>query len=371
MSQVNPYNILSFFDYRPAFSEPAPLVCGAGLLSFQVNKTTISAVTSFSLFGEDGSETSMDTSLIETTCTSSFGYFATYKATNYPNVPDGKYQFKLVLDSTTYYSWPFCVDSRFNNLFEAITDYSIAQDAPDVYTITIALDAAMQHGRRTMEIDLGDGYVNRSVWVSAGQSKLTITDADGTGTVTATVRISRTVDGASIVEVYNLSFDSADVAGTIAWTLDSTTYNTPESDYHLLTFRNANDITDMRLLYQTGYTQKFWLRGYKRAPQPVKEDRFQTNAKGTPYFNSQTIAERIIMDFAPVPDYLQTVLNALQNHSAITMYDARTGQAESLATARPQFEFTPVEGDVILKGTLSYETNRAFVACEENMEVCS
>jgi len=64
-------------------------------------------------------------------------------------------------------------------------------------------------------------------------------------------------------------------------------------------------------------------------------------------------------------------LNALQNHSSVTLYDTMTGQGTSIATGRPTFEFTPVEADVILKGTFSYETNRAFVACEDNMEVCS
>ena len=76
------------------------------------------------------------------------------------------------------------------------------------------------------------------------------------------------------------------------------------------------------------------------------------------------------MDWEPVPDYLAAVLNALQNHSSVTLYDTMTGQGTSIATGRPTFEFTPVENDVILKGTFSYETNRAFVSCEENMEVC-
>ncbi len=121
----------------------------------------------------------------------------------------------------------------------------------------------------------------------------------------------------------------------------------------------------------TGYAQKFYLKGYHRAPLVVQETRQQSNAKGTPFFNSQTIAEKFIMDWEPVPDYLAAVLNALQNHSSITLYDTMTGQSESIATGRPTFEFTPVEADVILKGTFSYETNRAFVACEDNMEVCS
>lgn len=372
MSQVNPFNVLAFFTYRPAFTEPAPLVCGSTLLSFQLNKTTISAVTSFALLGEDGSEVEMDAADIATACTSSYGYFATYNAlSGSPNVPDGKYQYKVVLDSTTYYSWPFCVDSRFNNFNEKIVDYTIQQDAPDVYILTFSFTTAIGQGRRTITFEQSGQPVNRTVWAGATVSTLTLTEADGTGSISTVVTFSHTLDGATWTQTYVLAFDSADLAGTISWTLLEETYNTPESDYKLLTFRNSTDISDMRLFYQGGYTQKLYFRAYNRAPQPINEDRYQSNAKGTPFFNSQTIAERRIMDFIHVPDYLQAVLKALQNHSTVTLYDAQTGQNESLSTARPTFEFTPVEGDVILKGTFSYETNRAFVACEENMEVCS
>jgi len=105
MAQVNPYNILAFYSYQPGFDEPAPLVCAPSLLSFQIRKTTITTVTEFVIIAEDGGEQDMDISRIETACTTGYGGFATYKANAAPSLPDGKYQFKVVLDDTTYYSF--------------------------------------------------------------------------------------------------------------------------------------------------------------------------------------------------------------------------------------------------------------------------
>ena len=108
----------------------------------------------------------MDTTRIETACTSSYGYFATYRADTAPaGIADGKYLFRLVLDSTTYYSHPFCVDSRLSNIYEQVFNYSIVQVDPDIYNLTFTLDTAIRHGRRKLEVDLGAGagYENKSV----------------------------------------------------------------------------------------------------------------------------------------------------------------------------------------------------------------
>jgi len=371
MAQVNPYNILAFYSYQPSIQDPAPLVCATSLLSFQIRKTTITDVNEFVIIAEDGTEQDMDVSRIETACTTDYGEFATYKATTAPaGLADGKYQFKVVLDSTTYYSHPFCVDSRFSQMYEKVIDYTIQQTVADVYILTFSFNTAIGHGRRTITFEQSGNDVNRTVWNSANISTLTLTEEDGTGNVSTTVTFTHEFEGSTWVQTWVLAFNSSDVAGTISFTLLEESYNIANEQYYLVTFTNANDIRDLGLLYQDGYTQKFYLKGYRRAPLVVQETRQQSNAKGTPYFNSQTIAEKPIIDFAPVPDYLAAVLNALQNHSSVTLYDTMTGQGTSIATGRPTFEFTPVEADVILKGTFSYETNRAFVSCEENMEVC-
>jgi hypothetical protein len=370
--QVNPYNVLAFYTYQPSFQDPAPLVCPPSLLSFQIRKTTITTVEEFVIIAEDGTEQDMDTSRIETACTTSYGHFATYKANAAPaGLADGKYQFKVVLDSTTYYSHPFCVDSRFLQMYEKVIDYTIQQTVVDVYILTFSFNTAIGHGRRTITFEQSGNEVNRTVWNSANISTLTLTEADGMGNVSTTVTFSHEFEGSTWVQTWVLAYNSSDVAGTISFTLLEESYNVNNEQYRFILFSNANDIRDLGLLYQDGYAQRLYFKGYNRAPLVVQETRQQSNAKGTPFFNSQTIAEKPIMDFAPVPDYLAAVLNALQNHSSVTLYDTMTGQGTSIATGRPTFEFTPVEADVILKGTFSYETNRAFVSCEENMEVCS
>ncbi len=369
MNQNNPYNILAFYQYRPAFQEPAPLYCSPALMSFQVRKTTITTVDSFELLSEDGSTTDMDTSRIETACTTGYGSYATYKAVTAPGgIPDGKYQFKLVLDGVAYYSHPFCVDSRLSNMYEKIVDYVVQQDTPDIYVLTLTFDTALAHGRRVITFEQSGNNLNRTVWVSPGRSTLTLTEDDGTGLISTVVTFKHDFEGGSWMQSYVLAYDSSDVAGTISLTLLDEAYNVGNEGYYLVTFTNSTDITDMNLFYQDGYTQKLFLKAYHRAPQVINEERFQSNAKGTPFFNSQTIAERFVLDFMGVPDYLQAVLKGIQNHSSVTMYNTTTGQ--SAALSRPQFEFTAVDGDVILKGTLSYESNRALVACGENMEVC-
>lgn len=372
MVQVNPYNILAFYTYQPSLQDPAPLVCAPSLLSFQIRKTTITAVTEFTIIAEDGTEQDMDISRIETACTTSYGHFATYKANSAPaGLADGKYQFKVVLDSTTYYSHPFCVDSRFGNMHEKVLAYTINQSVVDEYVLTFSFTSAIGHGRRTITFEQSGNVVNRTVWSSAGVSTLTLTEADGTGSVSTIVTFTHEFQGSIWTQKYVLAYNSSGVAGTISLTLLEELYNIANNQYYFLTFANSNDISDLGLLYQDGYVQKLYIKGYHRSPQVIQEIRQQANAKGTPFFNSQTIAEKFILDFATVPDYLQVALNALQNHSSVTLYDTMTGQGTSISTGRPTFEFAPVESDVILKGTFSYETNRAFVSCEENMEVCA
>lgn len=372
MAQVNPYNVLAFYSYQPGFDEPAPLVCAPSLLSFQIRKTTITTVTEFVIIAEDGTEQDMDTSRIETACTTDYGGFATYKANAAPaGLADGKYQFKVVLDSTTYYSHPFCVDSRFGNMYEKVIDYTIQQTVVDEYVLTFSFTTAIGHGRRTITFEQSGNDINRTVWNSANISTLTLTDADGTGNVSTLVTFSHEFEGSTWVQTWVLAFNSSSVSGTISFTLLEETYNIASEQYYFIAFTNANDIRDLGLLYQTGYAQKLYMKGYHRAPLVVQEPRFLTNAKGETHFLSQTIAEKPIIDWEPAPDYLSAVLGALQNHSSVTLYDTITGQGTSISTGRPTFEFTPVEADVILKGTFSYETNRAFVACEDNMEVCS
>jgi hypothetical protein len=256
-------------------------------------------------------------------------------------------------------------------MYEKVIDYTIQQTVADVYILTFSFTTAIGHGRRTITFEQSGNDVNRTVWNSANISTLTLTEADGTGNVSTTVTFTHEFEGSTWTQTWVLAYNSSDVAGTISFTLLEESYNIANEQYYLVTFTNANDIRDLGLLYQDGYIQKLYLKGYHRAPLVVDETRQQSNGKGQPYFNSQTIAEKIIMDWEPVPDYLAAVLNALQNHSAVTLYDTMTGQGASIATGRPTFEFAPVESDVILKGTFSYETNRAFVSCEENMEICS
>jgi hypothetical protein len=373
MAQVNPYNVLAFYKYKPSFDDPAPLSCSPYLLSFQINQATITAVNGFSIIAESGAETAISTSLIEISCTTDNGSFATYKAlSSVAGLDDGKYQFKVTLDATTYYSHPFCVDYRFSSMYENSVSITKTQTDSATYTILVNFLTSIHQGRRTIEIDLGTGYQNITSWVNAGTSTGSITELNGgIGTLSFPVRITFEFEESKIVKIYTLSYTSTDVVGTTTFTLAGSSSNVANDQYYFLTFQNGNDISDMNLLYQTGYAQKLFIRGYSRFSQTIQETRTQNNARGKQFFNSQTIAEKMLLDFAPVPDYLATVLSALQNHSAVVMYNTLDGTSINISDGKPAFEFAPVENDVILKGTFSFESNRSFVACESNMELCS
>jgi hypothetical protein len=373
MAQVNPYNILAFYSYQPSFDEPAPLVCSNYLLSFQLIQSEITAVNSFVLIQEGGAETALSSSIIEISCTTDNGSFATFKALSaISGLSDGKYQFKVVLDATTYYSHPFCVDYRFSSMFENSVSITKTQADSTHYTILVNYLTSIHQGRRTIEIDFGTGYQNISAWLDSGTSTGTINEANaGVGTLSFPVRVTFEFEESKIMKIYTLSYNSTDVVGTTTFTLAGSSSNVANNQYYFLTFQNGNDISDMKLLYQTGYAQKLFIRGYARFNQVIQETRTQNNAKGKQFFNSQTIAEKTLLDFAPVPDYLSTVLSALQNHSAVVMYNTLDGTSVNISDSKPAFEFAPVEADIILKGTFSFESNRSFVSCESNMELCS
>ena len=72
-------------------------------------------------------------------------------------------------------------------------------------------------------------------------------------------------------------------------------------------------------MYQTGYTQKFYFFGYRLEHTPVIEEAFETNGAGTRFLAQATNREAIGFDFWPVPDYLQAVLQAADQHGTVTL----------------------------------------------------
>jgi hypothetical protein len=90
-------------------------------------------------------------------------------------------------------------------------------------------------------------------------------------------------------------------------------------DMYVLAFTNTTDLTDLNLLYQTGYTQKFYFFGYRLEHVPVIEEAFETNGVGERFLAQATNREAVAFDFWPMPDYLQAVLQAADQHGTVTL----------------------------------------------------
>ncbi len=90
-------------------------------------------------------------------------------------------------------------------------------------------------------------------------------------------------------------------------------------DMYVLTFTNATDLTDLNLMYQTGYVQKFYFFGYHILNTPVIEEAFETNGVGGRFLAQATNREAKDYDFWPMPDYVQAVLQAADQHGTVTL----------------------------------------------------
>lgn len=90
-------------------------------------------------------------------------------------------------------------------------------------------------------------------------------------------------------------------------------------DAYVLSFNNATDLQDLNLVYQTGYVQKFYFFGYRLEHTPIIEQNFEQNGVGERFLSQATNREAIALDFWPMPDYLQAVLLAADQHETVTL----------------------------------------------------
>lgn len=138
-------------------------------------------------------------------------------------------------------------------------------------------------------------------------------------------------------------------------------------DMYVLTFTNATDLTDLNLMYQTGYVQKFYFFGYRIDHTPVIEEAFETNGVGTRFLAQATNREAIAFDFWPMPDYLQAVLQAADQHGTVTL-SRIGGTAETIYEV--DVERKDVAGAICPAGVLRFTSAPVAVqGCEGDFDL--
>ena len=133
-------------------------------------------------------------------------------------------------------------------------------------------------------------------------------------------------------------------------------------DAYVLTFSNATDLQDLNLLYQQGYEQKFYFFGYRLEHVPIIEQAFEQNGVGERFLAQATNREQIAFDFWPMPDYLQAVLQAADQHGTATI--ATVGGTDT-AVYEIGCERKDVQGAICPAGVLRFTNGPVAVqGCE-------
>jgi hypothetical protein len=143
-------------------------------------------------------------------------------------------------------------------------------------------------------------------------------------------------------------------------------------ELYRLEWRNTKDVQSQRLLYQeqTGgdmYTQKMYLKAWRAFPVPVLENEFLVGSDGSQVLRSATVAEQLLLENWPVPDYAFTVLANAGLHQDIKLFNL-TGEE----TALDAFEFTvkQIGTSDQAAGVFGCTVHRRYVSgCEEDFEI--
>lgn len=88
-----------------------------------------------------------------------------------------------------------------------------------------------------------------------------------------------------------------------------------------LVFFNNADVQSQNLVYQAQsaqrYQQEFFFKGYREMPVAITEEEFERDATGRDRSLFVRVGEQIVFEFYPLPDYLLTVLANARAHDFI------------------------------------------------------
>ena len=367
---INKYQTLPFYASNTSEAKAYPLNSPANrLVPFVLPFDTVTTSHAWRLISADGATVyNLDNSLIEKEVSTGGKTYLIYKGgtLNISPVP-GEYQVEFTVDGARYWSHTLCLSERFESLDISLSVSCATELAPPVvqppeaFYFTLSFDSPTT-GARYIEAAIdGGAYArltdNKFDWNSF---------SDLSGEKTVYLKAFVVVGDVQIWKEYTFVFDAEDACNTYELTeIDGG--STFGDRYAYLEFWNTKDMKDRELIYQTGFKQRIYFEAHYDFPIPAIERNFRQNGKNENILASSATAERLPVDFHPVPDAVLLALSSVADHDNYRIGFTADGSTQQLSAI--EFERRAAENDEVSIGRLTIEYDRTFVACAENEDL--
>lgn len=368
---LNPYNVVAFYPSRTEASKQCRLYApptginwqfplAGGFSSHSVN--LVSAENDLDVF-----EISTNPAILAKSCPSAGGAYLTYNGGGMTGTPpEGHYFYRVQLDSTYYFSQEICIENPFKTqTWGASASCTSAVVNGVDFTIDFGFDETLDF-ETSVEVDFqqGAGFEYRgSVSGSIDQDDFTTS-----GTKAVLWRMKVCYNEFCYYKTYRMSFDTSTPCA-YSFGLYESGGNMLDA-FSYLEFYNSSDLQGVGasegLLYQGGYKQRFYFKPKRVFPTPTNEFSFIENGESDLIFQSAALAERVVFDAHPVPDYLLQVLSSIQAHDSVFI----KSPVDSFSIVPEDLNIAPRTdpGDLCSIVQFSYERNRGFVnTCGDNI----
>jgi len=378
LRQHNPHNVIAFYDFDSNEAHKGYLHSPvASLPPFQFTYPDDGeTVDTWALVNVDtGVESAQTVGQIEVEAVTALNTsWFTYKGTALTNAPvPGMYQIVVTLTGGGVIRSHRILMTRAFDSFAAL-GLAVGDCLSDPEGLVFSIDFAATFGAWGTDrvlLDLND--TGNFVFIST-LSDFTLTHTDlGTTGGAPIIRIETTTVLPNEPGAVNTVYRDYRYTWAEGFPCDGvlTAVATSQAEYaqdaYVLAFTNTNDLQDLALLYQTSYIQKFYFFGYRLEHVPVLDQNFELNGEGGRFLSQVTNREQIALDFWPMPDYLQAVLQAADQHDTVTLRNFG-GTDETIYEIG--CEKKDVAGAVCPGGTLRFTSAPVAVqGCETDYEL--
>lgn len=365
--QINPYHAVAIYDNDTEASLQGHLYSPTSVLPpMQFATGATNKVQSWALVRvSDGAEYAQSAGAWAVFDGGAGAYFHTYDASSLliTPPPDGIYRARLTMASgPPHWSHALCCTKILDSVVLTGTAISLAVDScsqPDGYDFVLTASGATY-----VEVYLL-GVLQFSATATFELSGL----ATPTETRVYTIRCYATIEdsnggGVDIYKDFELTLDSDDACGTAVVAAVGIPAGEHGEELAYLEWSNPNDIQSQKILYQTGYVQRFYGKFWRDAPVPVEESEYIVAENGGRVLRSTIMAEQLILECWPVPDYAFTVLANAGKHKNVSFFNMGGEETEI-----DIFEFgtAAIGEDDRRKGIFRMQVNRVYVAgCQED-----
>jgi len=371
---INPYNTLAFYTEALEDQERCPVYASSVQLPPWQCEFDIAEVSGVgTVAGEviDMAGNDAQTLIVTKTETDDGKGYVDYKGGTIPSLDQGTYRIRLTTNDAIYYSHPICVSDAYRSFCPldncADNGFRIFQSctgSAGSYEFTLNSPASNPDLEKSITVDFGTGYK----WIGSTSGTFDQDDVAGVGTLTIPVRYNVYYpDGSQFFKQYELEFDTANPCSTAAIEFK----NTGGRDYDnwcYLEFWNSNTLSDLGLFYQANYKQRVYFHAAFSYPVAVTEETFLRNGENLQVLETAAVAEQVVIDVYPIPDYMITVLQAVRYHDNVQLVSCADGKTMTLENFN--FSARTTEGDVCAIGQITAEINRVFLkGCQEDKTV--